>query len=259
MKVIAFMNQKGGVGKTTTTFHYASYLTSLGKKVLTIDLDAQGSISFCFGAKTRNENTLYEFLVGEATFEETVQHCKYGDIIPSDNAIGIYVDNIQALANRYSVLKERMKPYISQYDYILLDCPPNINIYNFNALNFCDYVVIVVQAEALSLLGLPQVFNYINNCKRGFSRDIKIAGILITMYNGVLKVSKAMLQQLVKLCEEYDILSYNTLVKKLSAISTATMSQMSVFDFAPKSQASELYKLACDEIYESIEGENSDE
>ena len=84
-------------------------------------------------------------------------------------------------------------------------------------MNFCDYVVIVVQAEALSLLGLPQVFNYINNCKRGFSRDIKIAGILITMYNGVLKVSKAMLQQLVKLCEEWKLVLVEDAAESLGA------------------------------------------
>lgn len=253
MKSIAFMNQKGGVGKTTTTFHYASYLTSLGKKVLSIDLDAQGSLSFCFGAVTKNENTVYEFLTGEASFDDTVQHCRYGDILPADNALGIYADNLQSKPNRYSLLSERIAPYVNRYDYILLDCPPNINIYNFNALHFCDNVVVVVQAEALSLLGLPQVFNYINNCKRGFNKDIKIAGILITMYNGVLKVSKEMKNQLQKLCNQYDILTYNTLVKKLSAITSSTMSQQSVFDFSPKSQAALLYKAACEEIFNSIE------
>ena len=253
MKAIAFMNQKGGVGKTTTAFHFAAYLSSLGKKVLCIDLDSQGSLSFCMGAKTQDENTLFEFLTGQASFSETVQHSKYGDILPSDNALGIYSEQVEALPNKYTVLSDNLSAVKNNYDFILLDCPPNINIYNYNALNFADDVVIIVQAEALSLLGLPQVFNLIHNCENVFGKKICIAGILISMYNGALKISKELLMQLKDIVEKYDILSYNTLIKKLTAISEATLNQLAVFDYKPNSQAAELYLAACEEIYNSIQ------
>ena len=252
MKTIAFMNQKGGVGKTTTAFHFAAYLSRLGKKVLCIDLDSQGSLSFCMNAKTQNENTLLEFITGQATFSETVQQSRYGDILPSDNALGIYSERVENLSNRYTALFDRLVSVKDNYDFVLLDCPPNINIYNYNALYFADAVVIVVQAEALSLLGLPQVFNLIHNCETVFGKKIAIAGILISMYNGALKISRELLAQLKEIVEKYDIFSYNTLLKKLTAISEATLNQLAVFDYKPNSQASDLYLSACEEIYQSI-------
>ena len=189
MKTIVFMNQKGGVGKTTTCFHFAAYLKKLGKRVLCVDLDAQGSLSFCMGATTEGENTVFEFLTGAATFEETVQKTANGDVLPADNAIGIYSAKIEG---KYNLLSERLGSVKEQYDFVLIDCPPGINIYNYNALSAATSVVVTVQAEALSLLGLPQVFNLIKNSEVLFGKEINVAGILITMYNGVMKVSRAM-------------------------------------------------------------------
>ena len=253
MKVIAFMNQKGGVGKTTTTFHFASYQASKGKKVLCIDLDPQGSLSFCMGADTTDEqNTVFELLMGQATFEQTVQVGNYGDIVPANPILGVLSGQIEKADDKLNLLKKRLNGKLDKYDYVLIDCPPAITLLNLNALSISDNVVIVTQAEALSLLGLPQVFDLINNSDRFYNKKINIAGILITMYNGALKISRAMKDKIKVIVEKYDMLSYNTLVKKLTAISEATINQKSVFDYAPKSQASVLYNSACEEIEQSL-------
>ena len=252
MKIISFMNQKGGVGKTTTTFHFASYQANKGKKVLCVDLDPQGSLSFCMGADTDGKNTIYELLMGEATFEETVQKGNYGDIIPSDTTLGILSGNIERADDKLNLLKKRLAGKLENYDYVLIDCPPAMTLFNLNALSISNNVVIVTQAEALSLLGLPQVFDLINNSDRFYNKKINVAGILITMYNGALKISRAMRDKIKNVVEKFDIFSYNTLVKKLTAINEATVNQKSVFDYAPKTQASDLYKMACEEIENSL-------
>ena len=249
MKAVVFMNQKGGVGKTTTCFHFAAYLKKLGKRVLCIDLDAQGSLSFCFGAKTEGENTVFEYLTGEATFDETVQTYENGDILAADNALGIYSAKLEG---KYKLLAERLEEIKQRYDFVLIDCPPGINIYNYNALSCATDVVITVQAEALSLLGLPQVFNLIKNSEVLFGKKIKVAGILITMYNGVMKVSRAMKEQVAAVTSPYGIKAYETQIKKLAAISEATACCQTVFEYAPKSQAAKLYQSACEEIYASL-------
>lgn len=252
MKVIAFMNQKGGVGKTTTTFHFAAFQKKRGKSVLCIDLDPQGSLSFCMNAKTQGQNTVYELLSGDATFEETVQTTMYGDILPADNTLAIYSNTLETVSNRYRLLQNAIGKKIVNYDYVLIDCPPGIALLNINAFGIADDVVIVTQAEALSILGLPQAFNLIENSKKIFGKEIKIAGILITMYNGVLKVSREMKETLSTIVAKYDIFSYNTLIKKLTAINESTMNKMAVFDYAPSSQASVLYSQACEEIENSL-------
>lgn len=248
-KVIAFINQKGGVGKTTTNFHFAAFLKRQGKKVLCIDLDAQGSLSYCLGAKTEGENTVYEFLTSAATFEETVQSRENGDVLAADNALGIYSAKLDG---KYNLLDAQLKKVKDKYDFILIDCPPGINIYNYNALACATDVVVTVQAEALSLLGLPQVFNLVRNCEQLFGRKIHVAGVLVTMYNSVAKVASAMREQLREVTEPYGIKTYDTAVKKLTAIGTATAMGQTVFEYAPKSQAATLYENACVEILESV-------
>ena len=248
-KIVAFMNQKGGVGKTTTAFHFAAFLKEQGKKVLCIDLDSQGSLSYCFGAKTKDENTIYEFLTEQATFEETVQRLPYGDILPADAALGIYSFNLEG---KYGALEKRIAEIKDRYDFILCDCPPGINIYNYNALSCASDVVVTVQANPLSLLGLPQVFNLINTCSELFNKQIRVAGILLTMFNGVTNVAKEMKEQLKIITEPHGIKVYETAVKKLSAIEMASAMAQTVFDYEPKSQAATLYRKACNEIIDSL-------
>ncbi len=252
MKVVSFMNQKGGVGKTTTAFHFAVYQAKKGKKVLCIDLDPQGSLTYCLGAVATNENTVFELMMGEATFKETVQKTQYCDVIPSDNILSIFSHKLEKRDDKFLLLSNSLKNELNNYDYVIIDCPPGITLNNLNALSVSTNVVVITQAEALSLLGLPQVFNLIKNAETLYKKNIKIAGILITMFNGYLKVSRELKDLVKNIVEEYDMLSYNTLIKKLTAIQEATMKKTSVFDYAPNSQGAHLYLEACEEIEQSL-------
>ena len=253
MQVISFMNQKGGVGKTTTTLHFASYQTKKGKRVLCIDLDPQGSLSFYMGADTRGKNTVYELMMGEATFSETVQSCKYGDVIPADNTLGILSGNIEARKDKFTLLMKAMQGALEAYDYVLIDCPPGITLYNLNALSISTNVVMVAQAEALSLLGLPQMFNLIQNGNQFYKKDVPVAGVLITMYNGALRIAREMFDEINNVVGgTKGITVYKTAIKKLTAINEASARRLSVLDHAPTSQASKLYQSACEEIEKSL-------
>ena len=247
------MNQKGGVGKTTTTFHFAAYQAKKGKRVLCIDLDPQGSLSFFMKADTQDKNTVYELMMGEATFAETVQRSEYGDIIPADNTLGVLSGNIEARQDKFLALKNALNGAMEAYDYVLIDCPPGITLYNLNALSVSTDVVLITQAEALSLLGLPQMFNLIQNGNAFYANDVHVAGVLITMYNGALRIAREMfdeIQDVVGAGQGLHI--YKTAIKKLTAINVAAAQRTSVFDVAPKSQAAQLYGAACEEIEASL-------
>ena len=249
MKVISFMNQKGGVGKTTTTFHFASYQAKKGKKVLCIDLDPQGSLSFCMGAKTDGENTIYELLMGEATFSETVQQGNYCDIIPADTSLGILSGNIESKEDKLTLLKKRLGSSINAYDYVLIDCPPGITLYNLNALSISDNVVIITQAEALSLLGLPQVFELINNGERFYSKSINIAGILITMYNGRLLLS---MQVIAELERHYADKLFSTQISRNVKLTEAPGFGRPVYYHDKRSKGAEEYLAVAKELMQRI-------
>ena len=190
-KIIALANQKGGVGKTTTTINLAASLAALEKSVLVVDADPQANSSSGLGIDVRkNHNTLYEGLIGEKAVSEIVIKTDFDriDIIPSHiNLVGAELELIQ-LQNREQKMRALLEGVKSKYDFILIDCSPSLGIITVNALAAADSVMIPVQCEYFALEGLSKLLNTIKIIKSKINPALEIEGFVLTMYDSRLRL-----------------------------------------------------------------------
>ena len=182
MKSIVIFNQKGGVGKTSTVVNLMAELQSAGKKVLAFDLDGQGNLTKFLQAPTEDKNTVRELLLKEATFSETVQHTKYGDLIPADEALQGELLRFASMPAFILSLKNIVKN-LGGYDVVLMDCAPSPNQITVAALVAADYTIIPTEAEYFSADGVAKLYNTIEQVKQ-LNESLKVLGLLIVKYNG---------------------------------------------------------------------------
>ena len=196
-KIIAVANQKGGTGKTTTSTCLAGALQLLGKKVLLVDCDAQCNATDTYGAQTQDVCTIYDVLTQQGTVEEGIQHCKDGDILPSDPKEMKNIDIVLAQdMNRNIRLKMALKEISHQYEYIILDTPPQIGISLVNALIAADSVIVPITADRYAMTGLKQLSQTLAEVKTFFNPNLKIEGLLLNQYKGRENLSKEALEDL---------------------------------------------------------------
>ena len=182
-KIIAIANQKGGVGKTTTTVNLSAALSLMGKKVLLVDCDPQGNASSGMGVpKTHRPNT-YDMLISDRTAAECVVETEYGDVIPASKELAAASVELIHAENREYVLKNKISALYSEYDYIFLDCPPSLELLTVNALVAADSVLIPMQCEYYALEGLADLLTSIKMCSRRLNKRLGIEGIVLTMYD----------------------------------------------------------------------------
>lgn len=183
-KIIAFANQKGGVGKTTTCVNVASYMAAMGKKVLLIDMDPQGNATSGVGIeKTSSTKTIYNVIDGDAIIDEVILSTDIPnlDFIPATvDLAGAEIDLVQ-LPNRENIIKNRLARVRNKYDYIFIDCPPSLGLLTVNALTCCDSIVIPIQCEFYALEGLTQLMNTIKLVKKHLNSTLDIEGVVLTM------------------------------------------------------------------------------
>ncbi len=200
-KILAFANQKGGIGKTTSAINVAAAIAVLGKNVLAVDCDPQGNMTSGFGINKKNlHTTSYDLLVGRAEGKDTVAKTNFDriSVIPANIALAGAEFELVELEERAYRLKNELDKLKNAYDYIVIDCPPSLGILTINALAAADGVVIPMQCEYFALEGLTQLMVTIRKIKELYNKDLEIAGILITMYNGRLNLSTQVLRELKK-------------------------------------------------------------
>ncbi len=200
-KIIAFANQKGGVGKTTSAINVASALGIAGKRTLLVDLDPQGNASSGVGVrKSQTKQTVYDLLIGRCRASDVILKTEYKNlsVIPSGIDLAAAELELAEMENRQNRLKEPLQKVADDYDYIVIDCPPSLGMMTINALTASNGIVIPMQCEYYSLEGLTQILNTVKQVKKLYNPTLSLTGILITMYNGRLNLPIQVLEELKK-------------------------------------------------------------
>ncbi len=200
-KIIAVVNQKGGVGKTTTAVNLVSALGISGKRVLLADCDPQGNSTSGYGINKREiTRSAYGLLIGEYSAEEAIIHTQFKnvDIVPSDmNLAAAEVEMIE-LENRQNQLKMTLARVKDQYDYIFIDCPPSLGLITINALVASDTVLVPIQCEYFALEGLSQLMASVRQVKRLYNPTLELEGVVLTMYDGRLNLTSQVVAEIKK-------------------------------------------------------------
>ena len=244
-QIISIANQKGGVGKSTTANALGAYLFHKGFKVLYVDMDAQGNLSYSMGASNKAISSL-EVLTGTATAKEAIVQTAQGDLIPASPALSS-ADALLKDTGREYKLREALEPILGDYDYIILDTPPAIGTLTINALTACNSVV-PAQADIYSLQGIGQLVQTVQTVKRYCNRDIAIKGLLITRYNARALLTKDMTELLEDTANHLQTKLYTTKIRECIALKEAQASQQDIFTYSPKSNATEDYTAFVEEV-----------
>lgn len=247
-RTIAITNQKGGVGKTTTSINLAASLTDAGKKVLVVDVDPQGNTTSGFGVnKDEIENTIYELLLGECEIQDCICRSVYKnlDLIPSNvNLSGAEIELI-SMDKREYLLKNAIQKIRDQYDFILMDCPPSLNMLTVNALTAADTVLVPIQCEYYALEGLTQLIQTIELVQKGLNPDLKIEGVVFTMYDARTNLS---LEVVENVKDNLNQKIYRTIIPRNIRLAEAPSHGMPVTEYDPKSAGALAYKKLAKEI-----------
>ena len=200
-KTVSIINQKGGVGKTTTAVNLSAAIGALGKKVLICDIDPQGNTTSGYGVnKCVLKTAAYDVLINGEPTADAIIHTKFKnvDIMPSDiNLAGAEVEMI-ALEHRESRLKSALASVWEQYDYVFLDCPPSLGLITINALCASDSFLVPIQCEYYALEGLAQLMTTVRQIKRLYNPHIELEGVLLTMYDGRLNLTAQVVEEVKK-------------------------------------------------------------
>ena len=182
-RIIAVANQKGGVGKTTTTVNLTAALSLMGKRVLLVDCDPQGNASSGMGVPKSTRPNTYDMLINAAPAADCVVNTDYGDVIPASKELAAASVELIHADRREFVLKNAVNQLYSEYDYIFMDCPPSLELLTVNALTAADNVLIPMQCEYYALEGIADLLTSVKMCARHLNRRLGIEGIVLTMYD----------------------------------------------------------------------------
>lgn len=247
-RVIAIANQKGGVGKSTTTINLGSCLAEMDKKVLVIDIDPQGNTTSGVGVdKNKSENTLYELMLGK----KTIQECILPDIqqnlalIPSNmNLAGAEIELI-GVDNKEYILKNAVEEVKNNFDFIIMDCPPSLSMLTINAMSAADSVIVPIQCEYYALEGLSQLVHTIQLVRDRLNPKLEMEGVVFTMYDARTNLSLEVVEN-VKDNLKQNI--YKTIIPRNVRLAEAPSHGMPINLYDKKSAGAESYRRLAEEV-----------
>ena len=246
-KIISVANQKGGVGKTTTTVNLSTILAKKGKKVLLIDTDPQGNATSGLGVSKDVELSVYDILIGDTEFDETLKETaiKNLKVCPSNISLAGAEVQLVSMMSREQRLKTKLDKIKDQYDYILIDCPPSLGLVTLNAFTASDSVLIPVQCEYFALEGLGQLLNTVNLVKKHLNKNLEIEGALLTMYDARTNLSNQVVKEVKKY---FETKMYNTIIPRNVRLSEAPSHGQPVIVYDPKSKGAMVYQELAREV-----------
>lgn len=247
-RIIAVANQKGGVGKTTTTINLGASLAHEGKKVLLVDSDAQGNATSGLGVrKGEVEEDIYDILINEASIKEViVQSSRENmDLVPASIQLAGAEVELSALDRREQRLKDALMQVKDDYDYILIDCPPSLGHLTINAFTASDSVLIPVQCEYYALEGLSQLLNTVRLVQKHFNNDLKIEGVLLTMLDRRTNLGYEVVEEVKKYFHEK---VYETIIPRNVRLSEAPSYGLSIIDYDLQSIGAKTYQELAKEV-----------
>ena len=244
-RTIAMINQKGGVGKTTSVVNLGAGLARLGLKVLLLDLDAQAHLTYSLGINADElQYTVYDLLTGQAEIAQVLIEQHGLSLIPSSIALSAAEIELAAEVGRESLLRDVLQK-LSGFDIIFLDCPPNLGLLTLNALAAANEVFVPLQAEFLSIKGLNKLVEMVEKVKKRVNPSIKIMGIIPTQYDNRLKLHNEIMTNL---RAHFPDKVFNTVIRRNVALAEATSFGQPIFDYAPRSFGAQDYMALCREV-----------
>ena len=240
-KIIAVANQKGGVGKTTTTITLSTILAKNNKKVILIDADPQGNATSGLGVQKEIEKSVYELLIEDIPIQETLKDSSIKNlkVCPSNiNLAGAEVELV-SMMSREQRLKEKLEDIKDEYDYIIIDCPPSLGLITLNAFTAANSVLIPIQCEYYALEGLGQLINTINLVKKHLNKTLEVEGALLTMYDARTNLSNQVVEE-VK--EYFGNKVYKTVIPRNIKLSEAPSYGMPITEYDSRSKGAKSYE-----------------
>ncbi len=247
-RIIAIANQKGGVGKSTTAINLSSCLGEMGQKVLTIDMDPQGNTTSGMGVdKDEQENTVYELLLGETNIEDCILKLDFDglSLIPSNvNLAGAEIELIGIEEKEY-ILKNQVEKVKNDYDYIIVDCPPSLNMLTINAMTTANTVLVPIQCEYYALEGLSQLMHTIELVQERLNPELEMEGVVFTMYDARTNLS---LQVVENVKNNLNQQIYKTIIPRNVKLAEAPSYGLPITIYDSRSAGAESYRQLADEV-----------
>lgn len=246
--IYAITNQKGGVAKTTTAVNLAAGLLKRKKTVLLVDFDPQGNAGSGLGIDTRNlTHSIYDCIINDVPVSDVLQHTKYKglDVLPSNIDLAGAEQELGALTDRATRLKDVLDPLAETYDYIIIDCPPSLGMLTINALTASHKVIIPIQSEYYALEGISQLIQTIRLVQQAYNKDLVIGGIVITLYDGRMRLSR---QVVADVRNNFGKLVFKTVIPRNVRLSEAPSYGQTIFEYEPLSKGALAYSNLAKEV-----------
>lgn len=247
-RIIAIANQKGGVGKTTTAINMSAALANLGARVLLVDADPQGNTTSGVGlVKKEIQACIYNTLIDDFPLKKIIMPSRWDNLFIAPATIQLAGAEIElvSMVSREEKMKKALAPVKEDYNFIIIDCPPSLGLLTLNALNAANGVLIPIQCEYYALEGLGQLMNTINLVRKHLNKDLRIEGVVLTMYDIRTNLSEQVAEEVRNYFKEY---VYETIIPRNVRLSEAPSHGLHILEYDPRSKGAELHLALAREV-----------